>query len=341
MKRLARLIIVIIGAAAGSAVFCEFKGDSWEEHVRTALYKITNDAVPVYSTEHTDEKGIPYVEYYELNGITAGKQYNPTIICNYAIDYFKQIRPPEHNSATEKFFYCTTWLSDNLTYSGNAALYQFNWQQPWYDSVGVPYTSGMTSGLAVQVFTDAYRLTKNADYLDKAKSVVRGFFIPINKGGFTYMEDSGWWYEELADTAMHSPRILDGHIFAVTGVYDYWLETKNDSAAIVISKGVQSLKNRLRDFDTGNGWAYYDAYKKPADKKYQRILAKQMLQLYQITGEDIFKNYYSKWNAPLSEHYIFRIIKEGNRSGIILYLFLTTILIALLYLAVYYCRKLF
>jgi hypothetical protein len=66
-----------------------------------------------------------------------------------------------------------------------------------------------------------------------------------------------------------------------------------------------------------------------------------MLQLYQITGEDIFKNYYSKWNAPLSEHYIFRIIKEGNRSGIILYLFLTTILIALLYLAVYYCRKLF
>jgi hypothetical protein len=341
MKGLPRLVTVVIVAVAASAVLCEFKGDAWEENVRMALYNITNDSVPVYSAEYTDEKGIPYVDYYQLNGITAGKQYNPTIICNYAIDYYKQIHPPDHNSATEKFFYCTTWLSDNLSYRGNGALYQFNWQQPWYDSVGVPYTSGMTSGLAIQVFTDAYRLTKNPNYLDNAKSLVRGFFIPINKGGFTYMEDSGWWYEELADTAMHSPRILDGHIFAITGVYEYWLETKDDSAATIISKGVESLKNRLKDFDIGTGWAYYDAYRKPADKKYQRILARQMLQLYHITGDPLFSDYYSKWNAPLSEHYILRIVKERNRSGIILYLLLATIIAALLYLAGYCDRKIF
>jgi hypothetical protein len=340
MKKFTRLTLIAIIAAIGSISLCGLKGDAWEETVRTVLYKVINDSVPVYSTEYTDERGIPYVYYYQLNGITAGKKYNPTIVCNYAIDYYKKMEPGKHSSNTEKFFYCTSWLSDNLTYSDNKAFYRFNWQQPWYDSVGAPYTSGMTSGLAIQVFTDAYRLTRSSGYLLNAKALIRGFFIPVKDGGFTYTADDGWWYEELADTAMHTPHILDGHIFAITGVYEYWLETKDDSAAIIISKGVQALKSRLKEFDIGNGWAYYDAYKKPADKKYQHILANQMLQLYKITGDKFFKEYYLKWNAPLSKPYIIRIIKERNRSGIILCLGLAIIIFLGIYFIEYACFKL-
>lgn len=318
-SRYLKAVLLVITALVIAVLICNNKGDSWEESVRTSLYKLTNDSVPVYSRELTDERGIPYVYYYELNGITAGKQYNPTIVCNYALNYYKQFGPGNHNASAESFFYCVTWLAEHMTYKNNHAFYQFNWQQPWYDSVGVPYTSGMTSGLAIQVFTDAYRLTKSSKYLEYAKALLNGYFVPVQAGGFTYTGDKGWWYEELADTAMHTPHILDGHIFAITGVYEYWLVTKDDSAAIIIDKGIQSLKSTLACYDIGNGWAYYDIYKKPADKKYQRILTAQMQQLYSISANSLFKFYYDKWNAPLSRPYMIRVIKEGNRSGIVLY----------------------
>jgi hypothetical protein len=339
MKKHISLIAIITIAVTGALVICEFKGDAWEEYVRTALYRITNDSIPVYSSEHVDEKGIPYVYYYPLNGVTAGKQYNPTIVCNYALDYYNKMEPGKHSKLTENFFYCTTWLADNLTFIDNKALYRFNWQQPWYDSVGVPFTSGMTSGLAIQVFTEAYRLTKSPAYLTYAKALIRGYFIPIAAGGFTYKDSNGWWYEELADTAMHTPRILDGHIFAITGLYEYWRATKDDSAALIIFKGVEVLKHRLKEFDIGNGWPYYDIYKKPADKKYHHTLANQMLQLYHITGDEFFKGYYTKWNAPLARPYVTRVVTERNRSGIILILSIAFVLFTGLCLARYLLTK--
>jgi heparosan-N-sulfate-glucuronate 5-epimerase len=316
-----------------TVIICNLKGDAWEEPVRISLYKLSNDSVPAYSKETVDEYGVPYVDYYSLNGVTAGKQYNPTIVCNYAIEYNKQLSRDSESGSSRKFFNCVNWLASHLAYKENYAYYQFNWQQPWYDSVGNPYTSGMTSGLAIQVFTEAYRLTNAPEYLQFAKKLLRGYFIPINQGGFTYKDNNGWWYEELADTAMHTPRILDGHIFAITGVYEYWCVTKDDSANIIISKGIQSLKNSLPDYDIGNGWAFYDGYKKPADKKYQRLLASQMLQLYNITGDTLFKDYHSKWNAPLTRPYFLRIIKEQNRSGIVL-LSLVFIAIGVLFLII-------
>jgi hypothetical protein len=339
MKRKFKIAGLSLVAVFAAIAICQFKGDAWEEYVRSALYKITNDSIPVYSTEYTDEKGIPFVYYHQLNGITAGKQYNPTIVCNYALDYFGEMKPGEHSVSTEKFFYCTSWLADNMSVTGNKALFQFNWQQPWYDSVGVPYTSGMSSGLAIQVFTDAYRLTRSTVYLQHAKALVRGYFIPVSEGGFTYAEKDGWWYEELADPAMHTPRILDGHIFAIIGVHQYWQETKDDSARMVFAKGIEALKNRLPAYDIGNGWAHYDAYKNHADKKYQRILARQMLQLYNITGDVLFKKYYSKWNAPLSKPYFVRVIQERNRSGIILLLLTVSLVFFLLTVAGWIFRR--
>ncbi len=148
--------------------------------------------------------------------------------------------------------------------------------------------------------------------------MVRGFYIRINKGGFTYTTNEGWWFEELADTNMHTPFILDGHIFALTGVHHYYEITKDDSARLVFHKGISYLKHVLPFYDKGDGSAYYDKYRKPADKHYQRVLAGQMKHLWQITNDPAFLGYYKKWKKPFSQPYMFRIMKEGNISGLIL-----------------------
>lgn len=309
----------MIVAAIAAIGITEYKGDAWEQRVRSVLYRIAGDSIPEYSVELTDDNGIPYVDYKPLSGVHPGKRYNPTIVCNYAITYYQQFVANNDAQQKKRFFQCVKWLATHVTVNGGHALYVFNWQQPWYDSVRTPYTSGMTSGLAIKVFTLAHRLTGNVQYLDHARMLLRGFFIPVSAGGFTYQDRDGWWFEELADTAMHTPRILDGHIFAITGLMEYARLTKDDSATFVVNKGIAALKSRLPAYDAGDGGVYYDAYQLKADLKYHRILAAQMKELYVLTGDDMFLHYHKKWNKPLQQWYLVRIIRDMNMSGIILF----------------------
>lgn len=298
------------------------KGEVWEEKIRSFLYKVKNDSVPNYAVEHVDEKGIPYVYYPQQNGITAGNQYNATIVANYAIDYYKNM-DGEDTAIQRKFWNCIDWLIKNISYKNDYALYQFNWQQPWYPEVKAPFTSGMTSGRAIEAFCYAFHQSKDSSYLQQARTLIKGFYLPIQEGGFTYKEPNGWWYEEIADAGLQTPRILDGHIYAIWGVRTYWLQTKEDSAAKVMNLGLNALKYHLPGYDAGNGKIYYDVSHKPADKKYRKILLSQMKQLYEATGDEAFLNYYNKWSAADKKPYVLKVIGERNISGIILVLLLT------------------
>jgi hypothetical protein len=254
-------------------------------------------------------------------------------VSNHAIDYYTAILEKKDSVAGSKFLNCINWLAANIKQQDNYALYVFNWKQPFYDSVGVPWTSGMTSGRAIEAFTDAYLLYRNEQYLHHAAALLRGFYQPIQSGSFTYKEPGGWWYEEYADTNMHTPRVLDGHIYALLGVRKFWLHTKNDSAAYIFQQGVNSLKIHLPAYDMGNGWSYYDAYNRISDKKYHVLLTGLMKELWTITKDPIFDEYYNNWNTPLKKPYIYRIVKEKNRSGLLLY-FMVSIVVFILLLAV-------
>ncbi len=323
------LIILTLSAAIVAAIICHYKGDEWEEEVRSLLYTINRDSVPSFATEMVDEKGIPYVYYAPQNGISAGTKYNATIVCNYAIQYINQYSDTKDSTNLLAFNNCIEWLSTNMHKEDNYALYRFNWQQPWYPSVKAPFTSGMTSGRAIEAFTLAYLFYHDNIYLDYANQLLRGYFIPIQHGGFTYKDSDRWWYEEVADTNLNTPKILDGHIYAIQGVQKLWLITKQYSARLVIKNGLNALKQSLPEYDAGNGAIFYDADKKIADKKYHKILTGQMLQLYKTTGDPLFQHYYEKWNAPMQRTYVVRIFKEWSRSGIILF-FMTAVLIGMI-----------
>lgn len=317
LNGLLKYLLCLLTSLAISGVICEWYGDEWEQQVRSDLYRLKQESTPSLSQEFVDSSGIPYVIYSPLNGVNAGKQYNPTIVCNYAITYHQKLNEGSTQYETP-LLNCLNWLKQNISYRNDAAFYVFKWKQPWYDSVGVPFTSGMTSGLAIQVFIDGYHLTHDSSYLQSAKSLLRGFYVPINNGGFTYVTNKGWWFEELADTTMHTPFILDGHIFALTGVHHYYAIIKDDSASLVFQKGISYLKHVLPLYDKGEGYAYYDKYRKPADKHYQHVLANQMKLLWQITKDPTFLDYHKKWRTPFSQPYIYRVMKERNISGLTL-----------------------
>lgn len=311
---------------------CNYTGEFWEEKVRTGLYKIKGDSVPSFATEQIDSNGVPFVNYSTENGITPGTHYNATIVANYAIEYFNKYQKQKNELYLQQFNHCIDWLKDSVTISNNQALYFFNWRQAWYPLVKGKFTSGISSGRAIEALLVAFQYSKDSAVLQLAQQLMRGYYLPIQQGGFTYQEKSGWWYEEIADSSLQTPRILDGHIYAILGVQKLWEITKQDSAKILVDKGLQALKNQLTFYDAGNEIIYYDVYKKQADKKYQHILVQQMKELWQITGDTTFKNYYDKWCKPLNKPYIVRIVQEKNRSGLISFFLLFIILLLLLFL---------
>jgi hypothetical protein len=177
----------------------------------------------------------------------------------------------------------------------------------------------MTSGRAIEAFTYAFALDGNSNHLKQAARLVGGYALPVQEGGFTYKEPEGWWYEEIADTDLQTPRILDGHIFALTGLHYYFQQTNDSLAKAYFDLGIKALKAALPRYDRGDGYVFYDALGKLADENYHPLLVKQMQELYQITGDPVFKSYYLEWGKPLWEPYMVRIWKQGNKSGWLLF----------------------
>ncbi len=317
---------MLLIASVVSFIICSYKGDVWEEQMRSILYKAKGDSIPNFATEKLDANGVPFVYYAPQNNIAAGTQYNATIVANYAIEYYHKFSLTKDVAQLNHFNNCIEWLQNNITYINNVGLYYFNWQQPWYIQVKGKFTSGITSGRAIEAFTLKFKQSNDSSYLALAKQLVRGYYLPIEQGGFTYQTTNGWWFEEIADTNLQTPKILDGHIFAILGAQQYWELTKDDSAKTIVHKGLQALKHELSNYDGGKGIIFYDRYKKQADKKYQRILVNQIQEIWQLTEDDFYKKYYEQWNAPLAKNYMLRIVQEQNISGLILYAFVTLLI---------------
>ena len=298
------------------------KGDEWEEYIRKGLYALAADSIPDYDVDFIDSLGLPYTFYPTQNGIRPGYHYNATIVCNYALSYFDSLQRKANAGLQARFLNCVHWLQQNMERHPDYALFRFHWQQPWYDSVKNPFTSGMTSGLAIQVFTNAHTIFKDSTLLHDASLLLRGFNVPVDSGGFTNKEKYGWWYEEIADSSNHTPRILDGHMFALLGLYHYYQYNGDPLALYYFNQGVALLEHALPAYDAVNGEIYYDAYCLPADKKYKRIITGQVKRLWEITSDDTLHHYFLKWSQPMEQPYAWRALHERNRSGLLMLLVL-------------------
>lgn len=327
--KLAFWVLPLLSVAI-AALLCNWKGGDWGKEIRFAFYDVFLDSFPDYAPNFTDSRGLPHTYYPGQNGITPGYQYNGTLIANYALDYYERLNEPGDTLARQRFFNCVHWLDSAIAMVNGHALYLFHWRQPWYPLVDSPFTSGMTSGRAIEVLLKAFLLTGDSLWLTRAGQLVKGYDLPIEAGGFTYKEPQGWWYEEIADTGMQTPRILDGHIFALAGLYEYYHQTNDPLALQYFNNGLKALKQALPGFDRNDGKVGYDVYGKIADDNYHPLLVKQMNGLWQMTGDSTFLYYFNKWNEPLAKPYLYKIVRDRNKSGALLIMMLSTVVWILL-----------
>lgn len=178
----------------------------------------------------------------------------------------------------------------------NYSLLEYNFPWPPYN-LTPPWRSAMTQAVALQALIKANEITGNATYLNHAKELLNAFLVEVKNGGVTYKTpDNGWWFELYAGQSRIEPRVLNGMLVSVLGIYDYYNYTKDMTAKFLFGEGLQALKHDLAYYDVNQTYTYYDlCCKNLSPLPYHKLVVDSLNQLYAITKDPFFKFYHDRW----------------------------------------------
>jgi heparosan-N-sulfate-glucuronate 5-epimerase len=227
-------------------------------------------------------------------------QHNPVTVCQYGLHHFNIYLREQNERSKEIFLIQANWLVQNAEHGANdSKVWNYRIDIPFYQ-ITAPWISGMAQGEALSVLLRAHQLTDNQKYLDTAIGTWKIFQVLVQNGGvIAYFPNGSPIIEEYPSTVMMTG-VLNGFISAIFGVYDFAQYLDDKQAEQFFLKLVASLKHNLNRYDRGY-WSYYD--QRPpmrlTSKAYHRLHIEQLKALYEITGDDIFKNYSDQWQGYL------------------------------------------
>jgi hypothetical protein len=182
------------------------------------------------------------------------------------------------------------WTNDNMIYD------KYNLDFGWASAFG--------QGVGLSVLSRAYQISKDEKYIILAEKVLNSFNLDYKKGGILNIDDNGnYWYLEYPSNP--PAYVLNGFIFGLFGIYDYWRISNSPKAFICFQRGINTLKRNLHKYDKGY-WSAYDLeYNKycAGYNYHKNVHIPQLKVLYQLTGDEAFKIYASKFSKYLSEPY--------------------------------------
>lgn len=182
----------------------------------------------------------------------------------------------------KKLIACAEWAVENQQNDGS-------WVTFAYDNPEHPYSS-MAQGEGISMLIRAHIATHDDKYLDAVHKAKDFMLKPISDGGtVNYCGDDVYLHE-----CTHEPLILNGWIFSLWGLYDYVKYINDDNVKNILNKTLNSLKKKLPDFDI-KYWSKYEDDKPICSPFYHKLHIAQLRVMYELFGDDIYKQYADKW----------------------------------------------
>jgi D-glucuronyl C5-epimerase C-terminus len=254
-----------------------------------------------------DSTGVPYVVYEGK----LGKQYNTVTIAEQAI----KLSDEKDTTSARNFFSSIRWLSNNYTILNDSSIIYLDYYDwPSY-KMTAPWRSAMNQGRAMQAFIKAFEKTGDNLYLNLARKSMNTLYTQVKDGGVTYMDSTGFWYEEYADDNAPQSRVLNGMIVVLQGLSDYYKVTNDTGALFLFNEGVRSVKNTLHLYNF-NGHSNYDALGKPASSWYHNFHIELLDFLYTETQEPVFNEYKLKWMQYKEPTYLTSLFRKPTKIGV-------------------------
>ncbi len=203
------------------------------------------------------------------------------------------------------------WMRDHLTVLQDTAAVWTN-DNMIYDKYKLSFgwPSAYAQGHGLSVLCRAFQSTRDSSYLAAAEKVLNSYNLDYRAGGILDVDSAGgyWYLEYPADPPAY---VLNGFIYGLFGIYDYWRLTGSPKALRYFERGVATLAKNLHRYDKGY-WSAYDLLYKQycAGYNYHRNFhIPQLNVLYQLTGNPAFHEYEEKFRKYLGEPYftVFKI----------------------------------
>ncbi|WP_028778833.1 D-glucuronyl C5-epimerase family protein [Shimazuella kribbensis] len=243
-----------------------------------------------------DKNGMPMIQY---GGST---YYHPVRTAGnglYYLNAYKQLNKPEYLEKAKQYANHLATLS--ASYSDGSLFFAYKFKYTVLgrstETLTSPWFSAMSQGQALSLYIRIYQVTKETKYLTYANRTLKSMlkFVRTMPGAKPWVTTSdGYQYEWLeeypTETKAHN-RILNGFIFALYGLYDYYNATGNTIAKTYLQGGMTTILAYGDRYRLPNNYSYYGLkYNNAASSTYHNIHIRQLKQLYKMTGDIRFNN---------------------------------------------------
>jgi heparosan-N-sulfate-glucuronate 5-epimerase len=314
MNRWAYYRRIIPAYLGGGRSQLSFWHDTPEVNIRTEFGALSEYYMPLHQKAHYigpfDDAGIPMLDYRGHIGV----QYNPIAIAQWGLGNFNLFLQHGGPPQRIKFLLASDWLCSHLA-RNSLGIWVWNHHFDWeYRSpLRAPWYSALAQGQGVSLLLRAYWVTGAQSYRESAGRAFGAFLHNVEQGGVTFTDPVGnlWFEEYIVSPPTH---ILNGFIWAVWGVYDYFLATGSPIARDLFDAAIVTLRENLDRYDLGF-WSLYEQsgtwLPMVASPFYHHLHIAQLRVLYRMTGNVTFSNVADRWQSYL--------VRRSNRTRAICY----------------------
>ncbi len=231
----------------------------------------------VLKDREKDELKIPTFE--APNGETV---LFPITIFQYGLGAYDLYLLEKKELYFEKFKQCAEWALNNQQANGA-------WNAFFFIYPDAPYSS-MAQGEGASLLLRAFKEFNSEEYLLAAKQAIDYMIKPIDQGGTALYVDDEIYFLEYTN----KPVVLNGWIFSLFGLYDYFKVTDDDNVREIFNISTRTLVKKIADFDNGF-WSMYDIDCKITSSFYHKLHIAQLFALNEMTGNRVFVDYHTKW----------------------------------------------
>ena len=264
---------------------------SVDEPVAAGLdYHIRSDAL-FFDAMRLDEGGIP------IHWSRTFQSYNPMYVAWYGLTSLQRWLRGGDANGRERFLRQVDWLVANAQRRDDGLIVwplTFDWTEGRCE-LRAPWPSAMAQGLSLSALVRAYRLGARKDILPLCLEGTRLFEVPLEQGGVVTREHGHAIYEEYPGRPL--PRILDGYLFSLLGLYDVAEATGNERVHALLQDGLDGLTHELPFWDYHGIWSWYGSHGYLCPPHYHILNTALLRALGRLTERRILVECARRWDV--------------------------------------------
>lgn len=219
---------------------------------------------------------------------------NPTAKAQCALSTYDAAIAFNDTEALKKFSNLAQWFLLNHV----DGQWQWSFDLPSRD-LKAPWISALTQSQGISVLLREYQLSNDQRYLDVATRALKWLRQPLEEGGLSKKMSKGVFYEEYPNIEKPS-HVLNGHMSALFGLWDFYRVTGDEIARTMFDDGVLALREELSKYDV-NCWSVYSQGNSVdwVTGAYQQFIIEQLRVIHSITSDRVFDRQAQKWEKCL------------------------------------------